>query len=494
MLETVGDVAQRFRLRVPTGPTGLDRPIRWTHISELPDPTPWLRGGELLLTLGLQIDRQAPREAFAAYTGRLAEAGVAALGFGVGVRHTSVPEALVTSAAEHGLAVLEIPSGVPFQDITYQLNGDLLRTGAAESRLIAEGVSSMTKVARSAGPEGIVATLAARIDSWAVLMDRHGKTHAAVGAARVHLDDARAAALGQRSRIRHPGLTVYGVGDPVRPRAHLVVAPRPDRISITRELAQHAALLLDLALNPLSGGDTWGLARADAVDALISGDQGLVQRVSARWNLLAGNVAVALLRSRSRAVPLEENVLEWCAELDLPPLVSSESSLVTVILPEDELGRWSARVCEAVEREGVPARCGVGTAQPPSASLLSRRQAEQALEVAVADARPVVEFAELPTQRLILQHLDPAARTALTSPLRPLLENDSTRILLRSLRVFLSENNNWEAASSQLGIHRHTLRQRMGRVEELTGLSVGVTEDRVIAWLALQALQADPTP
>ncbi|MGX4694977.1 helix-turn-helix domain-containing protein [Streptomyces sp. JNUCC 63] len=58
---------------------------------------------------------------------------------------------------------------------------------------------------------------------------------------------------------------------------------------------------------------------------------------------------------------------------------------------------------------------------------------------------------------------------------------------LRSLRVFLSENNNWEAASSELGIHRHTLRQRMARVEELTGLSVTTTEDRVIAWLALHA-------
>ncbi|WP_169985347.1 MULTISPECIES: PucR family transcriptional regulator [unclassified Microbispora] len=491
MLETAGDIAQRFRLRVPTGTTGLDRPIRWTHISELADPTPWLRGGEMILTLGLELDRAGDLEAYAA---RLAGAGVAALGFGIGVRHPSVPPALVEGAGKHGMAVLEIPGAVAFQDITYHVNADLLRTGAAEARLIAEGVSSMTMVARSAGAQGVVATLAARIESWAVLLDRHGKIHAAVGAARVHIDDARAAALGQRSRIRHPALTVYGVGDPVRPRAHLVVAPRPDRITLTRKLAQHAALLLDLALNPLSGGDTWGLARADAVDALMSGDPALVARVSARWNLLAGNVAVALLRSRSRAVPLEDNVLEWCAELDLPPLVSSESSVVTVLLPEDELGRWTARVSDAVEREGVPARCGIGAPQPQVSGLLSRRQAEQALAVAVADARPVVEFAGLPTQRLILQHLDAAARGALTSPLLPLLENDSTLVLLRSLRVFLSENSSWEAASSQLGIHRHTLRQRMARVEELTGLSVSVTEDRVIAWLALQALQLGDAP
>ncbi|WP_283136921.1 PucR family transcriptional regulator [Rhizohabitans arisaemae] len=482
------DVAQRFRLRVPTGPVGLDRPIRWTHLSELPDPTPWLRGGELLITLGLQLDEAD----LAAYAGRLAGAGVAALGFGIGERYPAVPAPLTEAARREGLAVLEIPVGVAFQDITYQLNADLLRTDAAESRLIAEGVSAMTQVARSAGPQGIVTTLAHRIDSWAVLMDRNGNVHAAVGAARVHIDDARAAALGQRSRIRHPGLTVYGVGDPVRPRAHLIVAARPDRITLTRELARHAALLLDLALNPLSGGDTWKLARADAVDALLTGDPALVERVAARWNLLTGNAAVALLRSRSRAVPLEENALEWCADLDLPQLVSEESSLVTVVIPEDDIARWTERVRLAVTEEGVPARCGLGTAQPLAGCLLSRRQAEQALGIAVAEARPVVEFAGMPTGRLILRHLDSAALTALTSPLRPLLEIDTGRVLLRSLRIFLSENTNWEAASSQLGIHRHTLRQRMARVEEITGLSLTTTEDRVIAWLALQALQTEP--
>ena len=30
------------------GHSGADRPVRWVHISELEDPTPWLKGGELL--------------------------------------------------------------------------------------------------------------------------------------------------------------------------------------------------------------------------------------------------------------------------------------------------------------------------------------------------------------------------------------------------------------------------------------------------------------
>ncbi|MEV6983197.1 PucR family transcriptional regulator ligand-binding domain-containing protein [Sphaerisporangium sp. NPDC051017] len=299
MLETVADVAQRFRLPLRTGPDGTDRPIRWTHISDLADPTPWLRGGELLLSLGLQLD-PADSEQLDLYVRRLADAGIAALAFGTGARHETVPAALVDSARRHHLPVLEIPGSVAFQDITYQLNADLLRTGTAESRLVAESISAMTQVARSAGAQGVITTLAGRIDSWAVLMDRHGAVHAAVGAARVHIDDARAAALGQRSRIRHPDLIVHAVGDPVHPRAHLVVAARPDRKSLTRELAQHAAVLLDLALHPLSGGDVWGLARADAVDVLLSGDAasssgsragGACRRATSRWHCCAPDPA-----------------------------------------------------------------------------------------------------------------------------------------------------------------------------------------------------------
>ncbi|MEX0743382.1 MAG: PucR family transcriptional regulator ligand-binding domain-containing protein, partial [Actinomycetota bacterium] len=39
-------------LRFVAGEESANRPIRWVHISELEDPTPWLKGGELLLTTG----------------------------------------------------------------------------------------------------------------------------------------------------------------------------------------------------------------------------------------------------------------------------------------------------------------------------------------------------------------------------------------------------------------------------------------------------------
>ncbi|MDQ6822701.1 MAG: PucR family transcriptional regulator ligand-binding domain-containing protein, partial [Actinomycetota bacterium] len=52
---TLRDLLRDLELRLHAGEGGLDLPVRWVHISELADPTPWLSGGELLLTTGLQL-------------------------------------------------------------------------------------------------------------------------------------------------------------------------------------------------------------------------------------------------------------------------------------------------------------------------------------------------------------------------------------------------------------------------------------------------------
>ena len=40
---------------------------------------------------------------------------------------------------------------------------------------------------------------------------------------------------------------------------------------------------------------------------------------------------------------------------------------------------------------------------------------------------------------------------------------------MRSLEAFIEENGQWERAARRLYCHRHTLRYRIRRVEELTG-------------------------
>src|ERR671916_652977 len=103
----LGSASLELTLHTRSAP--VDRAVSWVHVSELADPTPFLAGGELLLTTGLALAPEGTGE----YVRRLAAAGVVGLGLGTGLSHAEVPAELVTAADEHGLAVLEAPRSPP---------------------------------------------------------------------------------------------------------------------------------------------------------------------------------------------------------------------------------------------------------------------------------------------------------------------------------------------------------------------------------------------
>ena len=84
---------------------------------------------------------------------------------------------------------------------------------------------------------------------------------------------------------------------------------------------------------------------------------------------------------------------------------------------------------------------------------------------------------------------DDALRTYADNLLRPIEdgEGDYGPELLRSLEAFIERNGQWERAARDLYCHRHTLRYRIRRVEELTGRDLAQAQDRIELWLALRA-------
>src|SRR4051812_17532459 len=49
-------------LEVLAGRAGLAAPVRWAHVAEVEDPTPWLQGGELLIATGALLPAGAARQ------------------------------------------------------------------------------------------------------------------------------------------------------------------------------------------------------------------------------------------------------------------------------------------------------------------------------------------------------------------------------------------------------------------------------------------------
>src|SRR5829696_2566923 len=103
---TVRGLVSEMGLELATGGDGELTPVRWVHISELPDPTPWLSGGELLLTTGIQLStEERQREFVRLLHGRQ----LAGLGFGTGFDHDALPEGLLDEAHTLGFPVFEVP-------------------------------------------------------------------------------------------------------------------------------------------------------------------------------------------------------------------------------------------------------------------------------------------------------------------------------------------------------------------------------------------------
>ncbi|MFF5674036.1 PucR family transcriptional regulator [Streptomyces hygroscopicus] len=132
---------------------------------------------------------------------------------------------------------------------------------------------------------------------------------------------------------------------------------------------------------------------------------------------------------------------------------------------------------------------GLSAPAGPIAAAAAYRQAEQALSVARRRGRMLVEHEQVAAGSVLPLLADDAVRAFADGMLRALYEHDATGRgdLVASLRAWLSRHGQWDAAAADLGVHRHTLRYRMRRVEEILGRSLDDPDVRMELWLALKA-------
>ncbi|WP_121749438.1 PucR family transcriptional regulator [Streptomyces sp. E2N166] len=136
---------------------------------------------------------------------------------------------------------------------------------------------------------------------------------------------------------------------------------------------------------------------------------------------------------------------------------------------------------------------GLSAPSGPIAASAAYKQAEQALSVARRRGRVCVEHEHLAAGSVLPLLADDAVRAFADGLLRALRDHDATGRgdLVASLRAWLSRHGQWDAAAAELGVHRHTLRYRMRRVEEILGRSLDDPDVRMELWLALKATSTE---
>jgi hypothetical protein len=133
--------------------------------------------------------------------------------------------------------------------------------------------------------------------------------------------------------------------------------------------------------------------------------------------------------------------------------------------------------------------CGLGPAVALERIADSYRNASDALTAALAFARPGVHtLEELTLESIVLDYQ--IGGVLERRCLDPLGANAET--FVDSVRVFLESGMRYEVASARLVVHPNTLRYRLRRYEELTGLKLRRPGDLVATWIALERRRIRP--
>ncbi|MFI5684829.1 PucR family transcriptional regulator [Streptomyces sp. NPDC051636] len=514
-----------LKLTVRAGEDRLDVPVRWAHVSELADPVPYMEGGELLLITALKLDAEDP-EAMRRYVKRLVGAGVVGLGFAVGVNYDEIPKALVDAAEQEGLPLLEVPRRTPFLAISKAVSAAI---AADQYRAVTAGFAAqreLTKQALNAGPEGLLGALAAQVDGWAALYDASG----AVVATAPEWAGRRAARLTadvERLRDRPaPASSVVGgpdnedrvelhtLGTGRRPRAALAVGTA-SALGTAERYAVHSAIALLTLTTERSRSLQAAEQRVGAavLRMLLAGEPDHARAVAgdlygglldAPFRMIVASALAAADTGGDRLGGLAETVESAAARAGEAVLVVPEGERLVVLAAD---GGAAVAACaeyaagleaaRAVPEQGTAEEgdlvVGLSAPAGPIAAAAAYKQAEQALSVARRRGRVLVEHEQLAAGSVLPLLADDAVKAFADGLLRALHEHDATGRgdLVASLRAWLSRHGQWDAAAADLGVHRHTLRYRMRRVEEILGRSLDDPDVRMELWLALKATSSE---
>jgi PucR family transcriptional regulator, purine catabolism regulatory protein len=509
---TVQSLVDDLKLPLLAGEENADAPLRWVHITELLDPTPWLAGGELLLTTGLQLQTPAKQRQFIR---RLTSHHLAGLGFGTGFEHSHMPNTLLTEARRLEFPIFEVPYEMPFIAITENAFGRLVND---QYEMLQRGISFHKRleqlVLEEQGLDEVARALAAATGGAIAVLDRSGDVMAAC-----------------EFRRKLPKTVLRAIGDEILERRE---AGKPVMFAPEHQAVSGRALALPVGAGGREGPQAWLVAVRDS-GALADFERLILQQavtvvalelmrrrvVRDTERRLAGDVLEEVLSGSThedelagRLRPFGVGAQSAVLLFELPDPRSAESTLQrmmsdagvgALVAAHGELlcavidtTTWEPIALAEHARELLSERHGeVRAAASRRAGVEALRrsfhEARCALEVAAlrnGDTPMVASYRDLGAFQFLLSVQDDEALRMYCESVLGAIEDGEGKYggeLLRSLEAFLEHNGQWEGAARELYCHRHTLRYRIRRVEELTGRDLSSARDRIEFWLALQA-------
>ncbi|MEI3607489.1 PucR family transcriptional regulator ligand-binding domain-containing protein [Pseudogracilibacillus sp. SE30717A] len=504
---------------VVAGHQGMDRMIENITIMEVPDIVKWLKGRELILTSLFAIKND--KDAQNLLIQRLYYAGATALAIKPFESMGEIPEGIIESANKLGFPVIWIPNHIKYLDILSPVMHYIFN----EKVVLQEDIEQATNVLQeislnSQGLDVFVENVSSIMKN--IITVESEFTYIKVPKPNKPISPLSKDQKHELSIIKRPIRYERQYGDEDIPCivAPLIVdgeffgnvtcwAVNNKHLTIDLAILEKASTLLSLEfLKVKVKYDMEQQYKNDFMRELIFNvsisDENLIEWGSKYFIKKDTKYFCMLLGERVDNLANINNVIEK-AEInsllmkDWPKmLLGIIRNKICMILPVEN--REIKKTCKQIFRkvkdvfgQELDLCAGIGEVyEGPQGIRKSFFQAEQAfkLKKMAKDSIQIIYYSELGAYRLLGPLIGkPQLNDFYEETIGKLVNQDPKGEFVKTLRVYFANNEALKITASELFIHVNTLKYRMNRIEEITGLNLRKTEDKMNLYLGLKAFE-----
>lgn len=508
MIATVRNILNNdtYPLRLVTGErfdndgvSNLDTPVTWAHSTNIADPTPFTETGQLLINDGATFVGVDDAGEYERYIRRLVNKGIVALGYGVDVYNETIPAEIVRQCERYGLPLIEVPYQVPFMGIIRIVADMKAKERQTQQQWILETIQRMSLATlKSINIRAPLTELANRLDCWVAIFDQDAvlieQADTPTNGRDLHGD--LVSVTGEVRKIVQRG---------VRSAATVMIA---ERTYLLQTMGKKGAITGVIVIGRSTGTDRFGrevIENAAAMVSLVLDDSRNMSE--ALFELRSGYLDLALSGSFLKADHSAQRTLG--SGFPEPPYTVWGFAKTDDRSPWSQLGRRLSKQPKHLFYGGLDdivivmsgresdewvstfaADNSLRAGRVVAADYADLPQQVEMVKVALekcTEDEPVVDYSVI--KRTGIRDLLSTVETGAFSEslLAPLSQLDSKEynVIRKTLYTWLKSNGHWDVAARELGVHRHTVRNRIATAARVLALDLEDFETRAEVWFAL---------